>query len=75
MGQLWERRKKQEQSQWLCSQQQRSFKITQRKAANKSVSLPAGIHVQQQSPSLLLVSMPQLRRALHICALNETELH
>ena len=57
MGQLWERRKKQEQSQWLCSQRQHSFKITQRKATNKSALLPAGTHVQQQNQSLLVVSL------------------
>jgi len=70
MGQLREKRKKQDQSQWLCSQQH-SFKITQCKATNKQGSLPAGIHVQQQNQSLLYVSG---KVDMHIYTLNETKL-
>lgn len=85
MGQLWEKRKKQDQSQWLRSQQH-SFKITQCKATNKPVLLPAGVHVEEQNQSLLLAYMSPPHWAgciwcicgkvdMHICTLNETKLH
>lgn len=78
MGQLWEKRKKQWQSWWLCFAALQLLKrITQYKAASKLDLLPVGVCAEHQNQSMFQFHSTGRRSVvvgMHICTINETKL-
>lgn len=67
MGQLWEKRKKQWQSWWLCfAALELLKKITQYKATSKLDLLPLGICAEHQNQSLLVACFSSTRLAVDL---------